>query len=60
MGWNVAVYEYERGWGSKLDSVYTFDTYEQAKQYQTEYNSKNNEKVVPDWYMVAKEPYRTP
>lgn len=50
----VAITEYERGWGSKIDEIKDFDTQELADAFIKEYNDKyNNEKVVPDWYMVA-------
>lgn len=49
----VEVREYERGWGSKTDEIKEFDTKEQADKFTTEFNAKNNEDKVPDWYMVA-------
>jgi hypothetical protein len=55
--WKVQIWEYERGWGSRLDEVKTFVTHPEAVIFQKEFNSKNTETVVPDWYMVAKEPY---
>lgn len=50
----VNVWEYERGWGSKIDDVREFDTYELATDFIDKFNSSNTELVVPDWYMVAK------
>lgn len=41
------------GWGSKIDSTLIFDSKEKAEKYVLEYNSKNNSKTVPDWYMRA-------
>lgn len=55
--WKVEIWEYERGWGSRLDEVKEFKTQPEAVQFQKVYNSKNTEAIVPDWYMVAKEPY---
>ena len=49
----VNVFESERGWGQKLDSVEEFDTYEEAVKYINDFNKDNNKDVVPDWYMVA-------
>ena len=49
----VEVWEYERGWGAKLDEVLHFDNETEAKEFVNRYNSKNTEKVAPDWYMVA-------
>lgn len=55
--WKVAVTEHERGWGSRIDSIKEFETYEEAVEFQKKFNSRNTESVVPDWYMVAHEPY---
>lgn len=55
--WKVAIREYERGWVSKIDEVKSFKTQPEAIIFQKEFNSKNTEVVVPDWYMVAEEPY---
>lgn len=49
----AAIFEYERGWGSKLDEVKEFDTVEERDNFVREYNSKNTETTVPDWYMTA-------
>lgn len=49
----VHIMEYERGWGSKIDEVKTFDTPELAADFCKTYNAKNNLDYVPDWYMVA-------
>jgi len=55
--WKVDLWEYERGWGKRLDETKEFDFYEAAKAFQDEFNSHNNEPTVPDWYMVASDPY---
>ena len=57
MKYTVNLLEYERGWGSRLDAVETFDTYEEAKKYKDDFNAKNTEEVVPDWYMIAEGPF---
>lgn len=54
--WLVDVFEYERGWGSRLDETRKFTTYEKAKAFVRKFNAQNNEPTVPDWYMVAREP----
>jgi hypothetical protein len=51
--------EFERGWGSRLDGHRDFegdDAEEKAKAHVVEFNSKNDAKVVPDWYMIAHAP----
>lgn len=58
MKWRVKVIESERGWGQKVDSIKEFDSYEEAKAFQAEFNSHNNKTVVPDWYMYADTPYQ--
>lgn len=49
----VLIIESERGWGQKVDEVKEFDTLEEAEKFVKEFNSYNNLKVVPDWYMYA-------
>jgi hypothetical protein len=45
-------------WGRSLFDRLYFETLEEANQYTTEYNSQNNKKVVPDYYVYATEPRR--
>ena len=48
----VQTFEYERGWGNKLDSEKLFDTEDLAMNYCVEYDKKyNNLDEPPDWYM---------
>ena len=54
--WKVTIIESERGWGQRVDSIETFDTYEEAKKYQINFNKQNTGLVTPDWYMVAHDP----
>ena len=54
--WIVQVIEYERGWGNRLDFEKEFETYEEARTWQIEFNSQNDEEIVPDWYMMAADP----
>lgn len=49
----TAVIESERGWGSKIDDWMICQSLEDAKTFEKEFNSKNNESTVPDWYMYA-------
>jgi len=49
----VQIIESERGWGQRIDETIYFDTKEEAELYCKEYNSKNNEASVPEWYMYA-------
>lgn len=60
--WKVAIIESERGWGRKVDEIKKFATFEQAKEFQEEFNKPNHEdwkltRTVPDWYMQAEDPY---
>lgn len=55
--WKVDIIESERGWGQRLESTEEFDTLEEAKTFQENFNSQNTEKTVPDWYMFATNPY---
>lgn len=55
----VDFWEYERGWGAKIDFIEYFDTYEEADERAKKFNSGNTAKEVPDWYMVAQGPYDT-
>ena len=55
--YRVDIIEYERGWGQKIDEQKFFQTKELALNFIKEYNARNNETEVPDWYMVARGPY---
>ena len=54
--WAVDIIESERGWGQRTDETVEFKTKAKADAFVKKYNSKNNEPVVPDWYMYAAEP----
>lgn len=58
--WKVECWEFERGWGSRLDSTEKFETYEDAKEFQEKFNSYNTAAKVPDWYMIAENPQYKP
>lgn len=47
----IAVIESEAGWGRKIDDYMVCLTVEDAKAFETEFNSKNTETSTPDWYM---------
>lgn len=52
--YTVEIREYERGWGSRVEEVKTFDTYDEAFEFCEEHNSVNNLPVTPDIYYVAR------
>lgn len=49
----VNIYEFERGWGNRLEEVKEFGTETEALAFVQEFNKLNNDPYVPDWYMVA-------
>lgn len=51
--YTAIVIESERGWGQKIDSVREFGTEKERNDFIKDFNSKNNEPTVPDWYMYA-------
>jgi hypothetical protein len=57
MKFKVNFWEFESGWGRRLDSTEIFDSYEEAEKVKIEFNSQNTEEVVPDWYMLAEGPF---
>lgn len=55
----VAIIEYESGWGSRVDEVKHFDTFEKAEAFIKKFNQPNVDdyaktKTVPSWYMTAR------
>lgn len=50
----VYIFEYERGWGSRIDETKEFDTHEEAEAFAARFNASNTEPTAPDWYMVAR------
>lgn len=50
----VGIFEYEKGWGSKCDEIREFPSPALAEAFCKDYNKRNTDKVVPDWYMVAR------
>ena len=51
--YRVDIIESERGWGRKIDETKYFDDEIEAKQFVTQYNSRNPPGPAPDWYMQA-------
>lgn len=51
--YRVDIIESERGWGRKIDESKYFDDDVEAKQFVTQYNSRNPPGPAPDWYMQA-------
>lgn len=49
----VNIMEFERGWGSRIDEVKSFNSYEEAVAFIKDFNSLNTDITVPDWYMIA-------
>ena len=55
--YRVVVIEHERGWGARVDEERDFDSFAEAEIFSLQYNSKNNLKEAPDWYMSAGRPF---
>lgn len=51
--YRVDLIEFERGWGSKVDDVIYFDNEAEARKYAADFNARNCDNEVPDWYMIA-------
>jgi hypothetical protein len=49
----VALVEYEKGWGNRVDEVKTFSSLTKANAFIKKFNAYNNQPTVPDWFMVA-------
>lgn len=49
----VPVTESERGWGRQIDDYMVCLTTEDALKFTEEFNAKNTEETVPDYYMVV-------
>jgi hypothetical protein len=54
--WKVDIIESERGWGQRLDDTEFFNSKAEADAFVAQFNSRNNEPTVPDWYMYAEKP----
>lgn len=49
----VLIWEMDSFSGRKLDEAKEFNTPAEAREFVTEFNSKNTGDKVPDWYMYA-------
>lgn len=47
----IPVIESEAGWGRKIDDYMVCLTVADAENFRIEFNSKNTEETVPEWYM---------
>lgn len=56
MQYRVNIIESEAGWGQRIDETRYFDTLAEATKFVKRYNSHNNKKEVPAWYMYAEKP----
>jgi vacuolar-type H+-ATPase subunit C/Vma6 len=54
--YRVDLIESERGWGQRVDETKYFDELDEANAFVTQFNSKNDKDVAPDWYMYATQP----
>lgn len=49
----VEIREFTRGWGNKIDEIREFNSIKEAEDFVQTFNSKNDLKYVPDWYLRA-------
>jgi len=56
--YRVDIIESERGWGQKIEDQKFFDNYDEAAKYIERYNADLPAGPAPDWYMMARGPYR--
>lgn len=49
----VDIFEFERGWGSRLEVTKYFPTRKEAEKFKADHNSKNNKSLAPDVYWKA-------
>jgi hypothetical protein len=54
--WEVEIIESERGWGRKIDETKYFSDHQSATDFWKQYNSKNDQTIVTNWYMYADNP----
>jgi len=55
----ITEHEYEPGWGAtaRVDQERDFDSFAEAEIFALSYNSKNTDKVVPNYYLSAGRPF---
>lgn len=56
MPYKVAIIESESAYGQRVDEIKEFDDEKEALEFVKDFNSYNNESIVPDWYMYATPP----
>ena len=56
--YRVDIIESERGWGQKVDESKFFDNFEEASKFIDAYNADLPPGPAPDWYMMARGPYK--
>lgn len=56
--YRVDIIESERGWGQKCDEQKYFDSYDDANAFINDYNKDLPPGPAPDWYMIARGPYK--
>ena len=56
--WRVDIIESEAGWGSKIDEIKYFDNKPEAELFIEAYNANLPRGRTPEWYMIAKGPYK--
>ena len=56
--YRVDIIESERGWGQKIEDQKFFDNYDEAATYIERYNADLPAGPAPDWYMMARGPYK--
>ena len=54
--YRVYIREFERGWGNKICDNHDFNSLENAKEFQKDFNSLNNLSCAPDYYEIAEDP----
>ncbi len=55
IAFKVAVIESEKDWGRKIDDYMVCQSYEDGLLFTEDFNSKNTEESIPDWYMVVED-----
>lgn len=56
--YRVDIIESERGWGQKVDETKFFDSFDSAAAFVESYNADLPDGPAPDWYMIARGPYK--
>lgn len=54
LAYKIPVYEYELGWGNKIDDYMVCLSYDECIIFKHNFNNQNNLDITPDWYMIVK------